>query len=333
MDYQNICKKLIQPLPSKYQDVIANRFGLGGGTKTTLQALGNKYNITRERVRQIQNRALSLIKQTNKKIIEEAAKEIEYVLKKEGGIKREDILLEKVDKENANEVFFLLHLADPFYRGGGNEKIHFVWSIGKEKVDEAEQFITDIIEQLEDIGEPVSLVDLDIPKNLDRKWINSVIEASKTIQFTRDDLVGLYFWPEVNPKYIRDKAYYVLKREGKPLHFVDIAKKINEIFFQNDKRAQTNVKTVHNELIKDERFVLIGRGLYALSEWGYQPGFTKEIIARVLKEAGKPLSFEEIKNKVLLQRKIKENTIISVLSNNRNIFLRTEDGKYYLKDE
>ena len=87
-------------------------------------------------------------------------------------------------------------------------------------------------------------------------------------------------------------------------------------------------QTVHNELIKDPRFILVGRGTYALKEWGYQSGTVKEVIGQLLKENG-PLTKEEILKKVLETRLVKPNTILINLQN-RQYFSRDKNNKYSL---
>jgi len=73
----------------------------------------------------------------------------------------------------------------------------------------------------------------------------------------------------------------------------------------------------------------VGRGLYALSEWGYQPGTVSEIISQVLKQEG-PLTKEEIAKKVLAKRLVKENTILINLQN-RKLFERDNTGRYLVR--
>ena len=128
-------------------------------------------------------------------------------------------------------------------------------------------------------------------------------------------------WPEIRPKGVKDRAYLIFKREQKPLHFIDIANLID-----NNAHAQT----VHNELIKDERFVLVGRGTYALREWGYEPGTVREIISKILEEEKTPVSKEQLLKKVQKQRLVKDNTILLNLSNGE-YFLKDENGNYSLK--
>ena len=134
--------------------------------------------------------------------------------------------------------------------------------------------------------------------------------------------VGLATWAEVNPRTARDWAYAVLKREKKPLHFGDLAKTVADY----RKHKRTNPQTIHNELIKDDRFVLVGRGLYALTEWGYTPGVVKDVILAVLEKHG-PLTKTEIIDHVRKERYVKDNTIVVNLQD-LNLFAKTSDGKY-----
>ncbi len=147
------------------------------------------------------------------------------------------------------------------------------------------------------------------------------MEVSKKIQKNKEDLFGLKDWPEINPKGIKDRAYLVFKKIEKPLHFAEVANLIEG----------SQIQTVHNELIRDSRFVLVGRGIYALTEWGYYSGQVKDVISKVLKETGKPLTKEEVLERVLKQRLVKENTILLNLSN-KNYFLRDPQGRYMVKE-
>jgi len=118
---------------------------------------------------------------------------------------------------------------------------------------------------------------------------------------------GLVKWPTVNPKNIRDKIYVILQETGKHMHFNEIAEAIKQSDF---KRKDVTTQAIHNELIKDKRFVLIGRGIYALKEWGYQKGTVADIITEVLKKANEPLHRDEIVKQVLQSRHVKETTIL-----------------------
>jgi hypothetical protein len=154
----------------------------------------------------------------------------------------------------------------------------------------------------------------------------SILQAAKAIKQNKFGHWGLDEWREINPKTINDKIYLVLKNNGKAMHFVSITDKINEIGF-DDKKA--NAATVHNELILDAKYVLVGRGIYSLKEWGYKNGTVADVIEDVLKNSGMALTRDEIINKVLEQRQVKKATIILALMN-REKFTKT-NGKYQLK--
>ena len=152
---------------------------------------------------------------------------------------------------------------------------------------------------------------------IEREVLNSFLEISKIVAKNEEGFYGLLEWPEIKPRGIRDKAYLVLKKAQRPLHFTEIAAQIKG----------AKVPTVHNELIKDERFVLVGRGTYALAEWGYFPGEVKDVILRILKEKKRPMTKEEILEEVRKQRIVKPTTVFLYLYN-KKYFERDSQGRY-----
>jgi hypothetical protein len=109
------------------------------------------------------------------------------------------------------------------------------------------------------------------------------------------------------------------------MHFREVATTINELFSH-----KAHIATTHNELIKDARFVLVGRGLYALSEWGYTAGVVKEVLKEILEAEG-PLSREEIIDKVRKERYVKDNTILVNLQDG-NLFKKLANGTYTIAE-
>lgn len=168
-------------------------------------------------------------------------------------------------------------------------------------------------------------------KHLTPEALQSFLEISKQIKAGVDGRYGLRDWSEINPRGVKDKAYLIFKQEKRPLHFTEVTKLINSSELGKMLGQKALTQTVHNELIKDPRFVLVGRGLYALGEWGYQPGQVKDVISTILKESDKPLTREQILEKVLKQRVVKANTIFLNL-NNKHLFLKNPDGKYQIRE-
>ncbi len=71
-DFKDIFRKLIKNLPLKEQNVLQMRFGFEDGCASTLEQVGNSFNVTRERIRQIESKAKSKLRNSkNKKILED----------------------------------------------------------------------------------------------------------------------------------------------------------------------------------------------------------------------------------------------------------------------
>jgi len=192
----------------------------------------------------------------------------------------------------------------------------------KAKVDE-------LVKTVKEFGKPLTIDELDAKLSYEHPdHVKAVAMVSKLMTHLKDQW-GLMKWPTVNPKNIRDKIFAVLSETGKPMHFSAIAEAIKESDF---KRKDVTMQAIHNELIKDKRFVLIGRGIYALSDWGYSRGTVSDIIADVLKKEGEPLHRDEIVKRVLKHRKVKETTILLNLQS-KSQFKRTARATYTLEEE
>jgi hypothetical protein len=159
------------------------------------------------------------------------------------------------------------------------------------------------------------------------KPLYSLLHSVKYLDQNKFGYWGLKEWSEIKPKRINDKIYLVLKHSGKPMHFTEIADKINNMGFDSKK---ANPATIHNELILDEKYVLVGRGIYGLREWGYKEGVVLDVIKDILLSEGKPLDKEEIVEKVLESRIVKRTTINLALMN-QDVFEKVGDDKYWLK--
>jgi hypothetical protein len=314
-NYVKICQDLIKDLPQRQKEVISRRFGFKNGQRETLEAIGKDYGITRERVRQIEEDGFLKVEPK----IDQYKKTFQYFtnqLKSFGGLKKEDILLQDLGgKRFQSQIYFLLTLGPNFEKIGESDELYSLWTINQNSLVLAEKVVDSFYNQLKKNNQPLNLKDYNPPASLTRQALVSYLEISKKIRKGPEGLFGLKVWPEINPRGVKDKAYLVFKKTKKPLHFSQVAKLINAALPQ----------TVHNELIRDERFVLVGRGIYALREWGYEPGQIKDILFKILKKAGKPLTKEEILKEVFQQRLVKENTVLLNLSN-KKYFLKASRG-------
>jgi len=322
----------------RLRDIIERRFGLRDGNRETLEAVGRNYNITRERVRQLESDALKrLIDRRNLAILRPISEYLNQVFEEHHYLIGEEKFLYLVTGISEphpvrSAVIMVLTLERPYQRFNECSKFYPHWATKKQVREQAEKLINYLLRHFNQQNQALSSDEIlaiaySGYRNLPERFIQNVLDISKEISENIFGEIGLSHWPDINPKGVRDKAYLVLKRENEPRHFTEITDLINKANFSS---RQAFPQTVHNELIKDDRFVLVGRGTYALREWGYEPGIVKDIISQVLTEAKKPLAKEEIISIVLERRRVKPNTVAINLQNNPE-FEKLDDGRYILK--
>src|SRR3989338_3128653 len=331
-----ITKRLIAALPERSRDVIVSRYGLGANVKgETLDAIGKRYGITRERVRQIENQAIKSIQESSSIAKESIAfNAFESAIRELGSILPEHMILDEFakDEETRNHLYFLLVVGRPFIPAKESSDFKARWFVDKELAESVESALkqvhakvkpTDILQEDQLIEHVMSCLTRVNTKYRSKDTVRRWLELSNCLMRNPLGEWGKASAPGIRVKNIRDHAYLALKRHGSPMHFREVAHSIETLFGKKAHEA-----TTHNELIKDARFVLVGRGIYALKEWGYRAGPVVEIIRQVLKEAKEPLSREEIVKRVAKERYVKQNTIIVNLQN--STFVKT-NGKYTLK--
>ena len=331
---RQVTKRLLFTLSSRAKEVITNRYGLGrDAQKMTLEAIGNQYGITRERVRQIENAALGSIKKSDT-FSKEAPTfdELVSAIDSLGGIISENELLELItkDKNTQNHILLLLTLGDAFNKKKEDNEFKHHWYTDENLRNTIDTALKNIYKNLskDDLVSESELINtfLDEVKDLNIKYRNEEIvkrwlSISKILDKNPLGEWGIANSPNVKVKGMRDYAYLAIKKNGSPMHFTEVSKAISDYF---GKSAHT--ATCHNELIKDKRFVLVGRGLYALLEWGYTSGVVKDVIIKILEKEGH-LTRESIIDRVRKERYIKDNTIMVNLQN-RDYFNIDKDGKY-----
>jgi predicted Zn-ribbon and HTH transcriptional regulator/DNA-binding phage protein len=318
------------------REIIARRFGLFD-RKETLEQIGELLGITRERVRQLEKAVMARLRTSADKDLPHIADvqaEFIEVLLATGKVARISDLSAHMTDENSRldqaRVSFLAQLSPKLAVIDDNDRFHHAAGHKSEHHEKAIQGqVEKIIDAIKAIGEPTSIETIaEKVGDKDVKHVQALASISKDIA-TLNGRWGLVKWPMVNPKNIRDKIYVILHENGKPMHFNEIASAIKDSSF---KRKDVTTQAIHNELIKDKRFVLIGRGIYALKEWGYDKGTVADVISKVLKKAGEPLHRDEIVKRVLKSRHVKETTILLNLQGKPQ-FKRVAKATYTLADE
>lgn len=333
--------ELLASLPERHQDVVKRRFGISQDQRETLEAIGEDYGITRERVRQIEDYALSTLKKPdNFSRIHDAVDYIEGHIEDHGHIVKEEKLLTKLAKEDVHPYLVLvLTLGEPFERILETEKFHTLWTTDRKVFEKVESLFDFITSHLAKTNLLLSEEDLFVLLRKEAETmklrtedyiLSNYLDTVHHIGRDHEGRFGLKVWPDITPRGVRDKSYIVFKKVANPLHFKELTDLINQTNFSSAiPERQAYPQTVHNELIKDERFVLIGRGIYALTEWGYKSGVVKDVVKMVLEESERPLTRDEIVEKVLGQRQVRKNTVLLNLQD-KNLFKKLEDGTYVL---
>ena len=318
------------------REIITRRFGLFD-RKETLEQIGELLGITRERVRQLEKAILIRLKIASEEgripTIHDAERLIIRDLSENGRVGKVQAIAERIgtsDILSRAHITFIAELSPKLTVV--NENDHYYQGVAISEYGDEKQIrarVDAILKTIKKGGEPISIEDLyaELDGYETPNQVRALASLSKGLAHLKD-MWGLIKWPTVNPKNIRDKIYVILAEHGKPLHFSEIAKEIKDSDF---KRKDVTTQAIHNELIKDKRFVLIGRGIYALDSWGYAKGTVSDVITKVLKKAGEPLHRDEIVKRVLKTRQVKETTILLNLQS-KSEFKRVAKATYALAE-
>lgn len=324
--------QILNSLSEKEKNVLEKRIGIQGERKT-LQSIWNSFNpsITRERVRQIEDSGIKklgrIIKTHELSILQETAQKI---IALHGWVLTRDKIINALIKELQLSNDINAHILEVVIQADveilkskpklGTQTYFMMPNISKSSIEAVYKESLKILKRKKDVMEQRDLY-LEIQTSLQDTYgslstvfIDSCLDIFDDIVKWEETLIGLTRWKILNPKTLKDKAIYVMKKEAIPMHFIEISNKITEYLWDHVK-----INTIHNELIRNDEFVLIWRGIYALKEWGFKPGNVLDVIVDILKKNMTPLSTEEITKRVLKVRNVKKTTIYMNLQNKKVI--------------
>ena len=364
-----IADQLFNNLNAREKDVLTRRFGLHGQKRETLESIGGQHGLTRERIRQIESGSINKVRKYPEleQAIGQLRQSIAQLLAGHGGMMSQDHLfttLQQLSKAGVEPQVFnnYLHfltskvLQDEIVKVSNANYFNRLFKLRHQSLDHLEAVAKELLTVIQNKKQLLSTSELiDTVKTLStyqsnqNKFVSNQIDlgdlvpvegvvvtdraiyaflqALTDVEQNKFGFWGHKAWREVNPKTINDKIYLVLKYNGQPMYYGDIAQKISELGFDHKK---VNTATTHNELILDDKYILVGRGLYGLKEWGYKQGTVADVIADILADASQTLNKQEITDRVLKQRLVKQTTINLALMN-KDRFNKTGEGKYQLK--
>jgi len=330
---KSVTKEMLNQLPERSRKVLTHRFGLAaGGERRTLDAIGKEYGITRERIRQIENHGLSLIRDSAAYTTHtENLEALKNAIAELGGILAEHVALDEIPKSDSdkNHIAFLLNVGHHFTYKREDNHFHPRWHVDQSLAEAVERALVRLYEITEEEQlTPEEEFLQTFTKHLKEEGVKARAKDTLLRWLAMSKKLGrnpLGEWgriesPHVRIRNTRDFAYLTLKRHGSPMHFTEVARGIEKLFSR-----EAHPATTHNELIKDGRFVLVGRGLYALKEWGYAPGVVRDVITSILEREG-PLSRHDIIDRVKRERYVKDATVLVNLQSGE--FEKLPDGRY-----
>lgn len=290
--------------------IVSGRFGLAG-RKQTLEEIGQSLGITRERVRQIEKQVIERLPELKHPHFERVREVFTRNLEELGRIVPVHELASKLglnDQSGHAQVSFLASLIPDFEVVSENDHFHHAVAI-KHYHDNKRlhALVAELVAAAQAATRPQGLEELQgrMKTKLEIHHLHALARSAKQMA-SLDSKWGHIGNALVNPKSIRDKIYVILAKQGKPMHFTEIADSIKN---SNFRRRDVTTQAIHNELIKDDRFVLVGRGIYGLAEWGYSKGTVADVITAILEKEA-PLHRDEIVRRVLEQRQVKPTTIV-----------------------
>ncbi len=343
LNLSSIIDDIFMVLTDKEKEIVSRRFNLHNKGRETLESIGKDFRVTRERVRQIEESALKKLRRTldntQLQAIVDLAKQI---LEESGGLKNEEHLVNHISKFTTGSeidsyiIRLALHIDEdihPIKLKKSNE-LHDAWRldlVSEKNIRYALDALYNTLKKETDVLNEKELM-LKVKKQLNFEstsaFLKSVLHISRLFKETEKGF-GLHEWRHINPKSIRDKAFIILKKNGKPMHFVEIA---NNIINQGFDKKSLTTQAVHNELIRNPIFVLVGRGLYGLREWGFEDGTVNDVIEDILKNSKKPMHKKEIIEEVLKRRDVKLGTISLNIQKNPK-FVRVGRAVYEYQDK
>ncbi len=333
--FSSTLQVILERLPVRSRSIVEARFGIGAETPKTLEEIGKSYQITRERVRQVIGSALGFLSgEKAHPSIGQVVDSIEQTLSERHGVMKSEDLLQELSLESKKERGALLAFLEALSivkeekMTKEYERLYRLKSFSLTRFKKIKDKAKAILEEVQDALEADDLyarfkkVDAEVT----REELFDMLSVSREVKQNVFGKWGLSGWSDIKPRGTREKAHLVLKTARRPLHFREIADLIDSYGLQ--KKKKSHPQTVHNELIKDSRFVLVGRGIYALSDWGYKRGTVKEVITDILRASEKPLSREEVLERVLKVRQVKKSTVIINLN---TFFARIGKNAYTVK--
>jgi hypothetical protein len=336
-------------LPEQQRNVISNRYGLWDGISETLQGIGSKLGLSRERIRQIESKCLRQLRRSEVGI----GSIRNFVLAKRtaclasdcgtlGGILGEDEIAKGfADDCTLDEAMLAIGLMQDVNANlFGTHLIKVergVYCIDKSVSRSYRELLKTLQIVLRRHQKPIS--EEEIHQELDGRansatenqgiLVARLIQVSPSVVRLRNGLVGLSEWTKFRGRDAISLAESTLRLLGRPTHFREITQNIGVLC---PDVGAVNERTVQAALLRDQKkFVWVKHGTYGLSVWGIKkPPFIRDRLVELLSDARSPLPFSLLKEKVLEECNCKDVSVRMTLDLNPRLFRKFEGDQYAL---
>jgi len=344
----------LSQLPDKHREVLADRYGLWDGVAETLQDIGDKYGLTRERIRQIEAKALGRLRRGMSQPVLKASlrKKVEGAIahgpNENCGVFTEDELLPILaDDCTVDEALLALGLIQDLYSPGENFLSHLlteaeegIYCLHPERTNDYKAILHAIVEVLERHRQPVmeaKLFDELLAREVTRSvphgadLARRVLKISPSLARLTGGTLVLSRWSAFRRRDLASSAEAALMVLGRPAHFTEIAHRISTLY---PGLREVDQRTVHNRLVaRRDKFVWVRNGTYGLKAWGLRrPPYVKDRLIELLSGTRYPLPYWHLKEKVLEVCNCREESVRMTLDLNPKVFKKFDGDQYGLRE-
>ena len=348
-----LIENMLARLPERQQGVIADRYGLWDGIAETLQDIGDKLGVTRERIRQIEATGLRRLRRVfgHQAVKDFVLQKLSIYLASEpdktcGILSEDEAAAALADDCSAEEAAlaasFLQDLDAPGQSVFARHLIEVepgIYCTENGVAAECRVLLELIESTLQQHQKPLSerrLYD-DLanrsagpltPRQVAR--IGRLLAISPSVMRLRNGTIAFSKWTEFRRRDSTSLVEATLRLLGRPGHFREITQKIGSLFRD---AGSVNERTIHNAIIREQRkFVWVKSGTYGLAAWGLKrPPFIKDRLVELLSESLYPLPFWHLKEKVLEVCNCREDSVRMTLDLNPRLFKKFEGDQYGLR--
>lgn len=342
-------------LPERQRTVLADRYGLWDGIAETLQDIGDKLGLTRERIRQIEAKALKRILRLygHGKIKAHIFNSIRLYFtthqSESDGVLSEDEAIEALAtgcscEEAGLAVEFLQDITGTeanIFASGLIEPEAGVYCVDETAARFYQEMLRLIEESLQSREKPLTegLLLKDITSRAGTclsanqlRLARRVLNVSARVSRLRNGTIALSQWTEFHSHNAASLTEAALRLLGRPAHFREITEKVSSIFGEG---GTFNERTIHQALLTNRKaFVWVKHGTYGLAAWGLKkPPFIKDRLVELLSVTGYPLPFWHLEQKVLEVCNCKQESVRMTLDLNPGLFTKFAGDQYALRQQ